>query len=140
MLEVGRLITRELVEVVMLKMLPAVPVETLLMLLTEPKPKEEVAIDIKFLLASVKTRELVERVAMLTLPKGVTERMVAPLEEATTKGLFVPLPWNVTVLVGVVVPTSKMLEMVAVPVMAKVEEALNHWKLAEPAVVDAPVK
>lgn len=43
MLEIGRLMTKALVEVVMLKMLPAVPVETLLMLLTEPRPKDEVA-------------------------------------------------------------------------------------------------
>ena len=38
----GRLMTRELLEVEMLKMLPAVPVETLLMSLTPPKPKVEV--------------------------------------------------------------------------------------------------
>ena len=43
MLAVGMFITSALVEVVMLKMLPAVPVETLLILLTEPKPRVEVA-------------------------------------------------------------------------------------------------
>ena len=85
LLAVGRLMTKELVEVVMLKMLPAVPVETLLMLLTVPKPKEEVAIDIKFLLASVKTRELVLKVAMLTLPRGETWKKEEPEVEATAK-------------------------------------------------------
>ena len=41
--ELGQLMTKALVEVDMLKILPAVPVETLLRSLTEPRPKVEVA-------------------------------------------------------------------------------------------------
>ena len=81
MLALGRLMTRELVEVVMLKLLPAVPVETLLMLLTEPKPKEEVAMEERFLLASAKTKLLAVKVGMLMLPRAVTERIALPVEE-----------------------------------------------------------
>ena len=79
MLAIGRFITSELVLVVMLKMLPAVPVETLLMLLTEPKPKEEVAMEERFLLESAKTKEEAVRVEMLRLPRLSMLTKLAPL-------------------------------------------------------------
>src|SRR6185295_6784483 len=85
MLALGRLMTRELVEVVMLKLLPAVPVETLLMLLAEPKPKAEVAMEERFLLASAKTKLLAVRVEILTLPRVETEKKEAPEVEAMVK-------------------------------------------------------
>ena len=78
---VGRLMTKALVLVVMLKMLPAVPVETLLiMLLTIKLELEE-----RLLLASVVTKELAVKVATLTLPTAVTWKKEAPLVEATAK-------------------------------------------------------
>ena len=80
MLAMGRLMTRALVEVVMLKMLPALPVETLLMMLLMLRLEEA-----RFLLASVITRELAVRVAMLTLPKAETWKKEAPVVEATVK-------------------------------------------------------
>jgi len=107
MLAVGMLITRLLVEVVMLKILPAVPVETLLMLLTEPKPKEEVAMEERFLLASAKTSELAVKVEMLMLPRAETWNNVEPVEEETVnKGNvgFVVVPLIAKTAKGVVVP------------------------------------
>jgi hypothetical protein len=131
MVEMGKLMTKLLVEVVMLKMLPAVPVETLLMLLTVPKPKEEVAIDIKFLLASVKTRELVERVAMLTLPRGVIWKKLEPDVEATAK---MGKTWEE------VEATTYREAPAGVEVLIKRDLAvLSQRKEAEPAVVEAPV-
>ena len=85
MLALGRLMTRELEVVEMLKLLPAVPVETLEISLTEPKPKEEVAMEERFLLASAKTKEEAVRVEMLTLPNAVTWKKLAPVVEETCK-------------------------------------------------------
>ena len=79
------------------------------------------------------------RLAMVVVPVAWTVNILTPVEEAITKGLIAPVPWIVTVFCGVVVPTLRILEIVAVPVMAKVEEALNHKKLAEPAVEEAAV-
>ena len=80
-LALGRFMTKALMVVVMLKLLPVVPVETLaIMLLTI----RELLAD-KFLLASVVTRELAERVAILTLPRAVTWKKLAPDVEATAK-------------------------------------------------------
>ena len=75
---VGILITRALVEVVMLKMLPKVPVETFWMMLLTV-----IAVLLwRFLEASVVTRELAVKVAMLMLPKAVTLNMEELVEEA----------------------------------------------------------
>ena len=79
------------------------------------------------------------KLAMVVVPVGWMVNILTPVEEATKKGLIAPVPWIVTVFCGVVVPTLRILEMVAVPVIAKVEEALNHKKLAEEAVLDAAV-
>src|SRR5207249_590365 len=101
MVEKGRLMTRELVVVEMLKMLPAVPVLTfwitLLMLMLE---------EAKFLEASVTTKELAVKVAMLTLFKLVICK-ATPEVEATAKmgrlGLE-EVPWTARVAMGEVVP------------------------------------
>jgi hypothetical protein len=77
----GRLMTSALVVVVMLKLLPTVPVETLLMMLLTVM----LVLDCKFLLASVVTKELAVRVGKLKVPWGVMLKIVAPLEEATRK-------------------------------------------------------
>jgi hypothetical protein len=78
--EVGRFMVRELVVVEMLKMLPAVPVETVAMMLARGKEATE-----RFLLASVTTREEAVRVAMFMLPRGVMAKKEDPLVEATVK-------------------------------------------------------
>ena len=80
MLALGRLMTKALVEVVMLKMLPAVPVETLAIILFKTMAEEA-----RFLLTSVTTREETLKVARLRLPAAVTESKTAWLEEATWK-------------------------------------------------------
>ena len=72
--------TREFVDVEMLKMFPAVPVETLLIMLLTVMADEA-----KFLLASVTTKEEAVRVAMLRLPKAETWKKEVPEEEATVK-------------------------------------------------------
>ena len=59
----GKLITSEFVEVEMLKMLPAVPVETLEITLLRGKEAT-----LRFLFASVTTREEAVRVARFKLP------------------------------------------------------------------------
>jgi len=59
----GKLIVRLFVVVLMLKMLPVVPVETLLIMLLTTIPEEA-----KFLLASVVTKLLAVKVAKLALP------------------------------------------------------------------------
>ena len=83
----GRLSVRLLVVVLRLKMLPAVPVETVAMMLLSGKAETE-----RFLLASVTTREEAVKVAMLTLPLAVTWKSEEPEEELTLKGLSVPEP------------------------------------------------
>ena len=82
----GMLITRELVLVVMLKMLPAVPVETFWMMLATVMLEEE-----RFFEASVTTRELADKVAMLMLPRAVTVSIPVPVEDAKDKRLTVEL-------------------------------------------------
>ena len=77
----GRLRVRELLEVEMLKMLPAVPVETLPIILLTTIPELEE----RFLEASVTTREEAVRVETFTFPKGVTWKKEAPDVEATAK-------------------------------------------------------
>ena len=89
MLAVGKLMVKLLVVVEMLKILPAVPVETLAMMLLMFKLEEA-----KFLLPSVMTKLLGVKVAMLTLPKAVTWKMEVELLEATLKGFRVPVPWT----------------------------------------------
>ena len=79
----GMLIMSELVEVEILKMLPAVPVETFWMMLLTVMLEED-----RFLEASVTTKEEAERVAMLRLPKAVTLRMLAPVEVVRLKRLM----------------------------------------------------
>ena len=81
---IGKLIIRELVEVLMLKILPAVPVETL-----EIKLLIFIFDEAKFLLASVTTRLLAVKVAMLTLPMEEICKKLEPEEEATTNRLEV---------------------------------------------------
>ena len=78
MLAVGMFITSALVEVVMLKMLPAVPVETFWMILSTVMA----VLLWRFLLASVVTKLLAVNVAMLMLPKAVTLNMEELVEEA----------------------------------------------------------
>ncbi len=99
----GRLITRALVLVVMLKMLPKVPVATLeIMLLTTM-----LVLDCRFLEASVVTRELAVRVAMLILLPLVICKARMPVEEAIL---------NKSRLGRVVVPcTTKVARLVVVP-------------------------
>ena len=63
-LAVGMLMTKALVVVVMLKMLPAVPVLTLLMMLATVM----LVLDCKFLEASVVTKVLPVKVARLKVP------------------------------------------------------------------------
>ena len=72
-------------------------------------------------------------------PKRLTVNNEEPEEEAMVKGLALAAAWTVRVEVLVVVPTAKRLETVAEPVMAKVEPPLFQRKLAEEAVLDAPV-
>ena len=69
----GRFMVREFVVVLMLKMLPVVPVETLLIMLLTTIPEED-----KFLLASVVTKLLAVKVAKLALP--TTERGATGVE------------------------------------------------------------
>ena len=80
MLALGRLMTRELVLVVMLKLVPAVPVETLAIKLVGITFK-----DLMLLEASVITTWEAEVEAMTTLPEGVTWKKEAPEVEATAK-------------------------------------------------------
>ena len=170
MFPLGRLMTKALVEVVMLKLLPSVPVETLaIMLLTIRLELEE-----RFLLASVVTRELAVKVAILRLPEGVTDRMIEPEEEATTKMVLAVLVGATTLKAAAAVvvlipmlPLAKTVKIVAldeeatvkigrdwavalpwtvkeavgvVELIASCWAVLSHRKLALPAVVLAPVK
>ena len=99
---VGRFSTKALVEVVMLKILPAVPVETLaIMLLTG------IAEELRFLEASVTTREEAVKVAILMLLALVTCRARMPVEEATlnkSRPGWVEVPCTIKVAEAVVVP------------------------------------
>ena len=79
--------TKALVVVVMLKLLPAVPVETLEMILLTIR----LLLEDKFLLTSVTTREEAVSVGKLKLPWGVTVKMVAPEEEAMRKMVWAVL-------------------------------------------------
>ena len=127
MVAMGRLMTRELVEVVMLKILPAVPVETLEIMLLMTK----VELEDRFLLASVVTRELAVKVAMLTLPRAVTWKKLAPVVEATVKMGRV---WAEVEAAMVKVPPVGVEEL-----MIKLLAALSQRKEAEPDVVEAAV-
>jgi hypothetical protein len=226
MLALGRLMTKELVEVVMLKLLPRVPVETLeitpadkeiwvevpiktfcppVMERPEPTVKSPSVVvpnpplltantplqpRVKVLLAMepvtlvslvTKPTKVVPRVEELvpplaigkmpvisveppprltgplaklplterTIPVAKEEMLVEPLpktwkrvkpeEEAMVKGVTLAPAWTVRVEVLVVVPTAKILEIVAEPVIPRLELVLFQRKLADEAVLLAPV-
>jgi len=119
MLAVGKLMVKLLVVVEMLKILPAVPVETLAMMLLMFKLEEA-----KFLLPSVMTKLLGVKVAMLTLPKAVTWNMEVELLEATLKGFRVPVPLTLKLTVEEVALTPATVPLSnKTPVVRPVEEA-----------------
>ena len=139
MLAMGRLITKELVVVLMLKILPEVPVETLeIILLTTRLLLEE-----RFLLASVTTREFAVRVAKLKLPKESTKSRVVPEEEDMEKGLIESEEVTVNLLLGVVVP---MPTLPAALILNFSEPAVEKPKSSAPVknmpllLLPAPVK
>ena len=104
MVEMGRFRTRELVEVVMLKILPAVPVETLVMRLLINR----LVVD-RFLLASVTTKEEAVKVAMLTLPVPMLKPLAVEkvkLEEVARGE--VPLPNRMSLAVTAVLPVPPL--------------------------------
>src|SRR6185295_2677462 len=127
MVAMGRLMTRELVEVVMLKILPAVPVETLEIMLLMTK----VELEDRCLLASVVTRELTVKVARWTLPRAVTWKKLAPVVEGPVKMGRV---WAEVEAAMVKVPPVGVEEL-----MIKLLAALSQRKEAEPDVVEAAV-
>ena len=98
----GRLMTREFVDVEMLKMLPAVPVETVVIMLLMVRLEEA-----RFLLASVTTKEEAVRVAMLTLPKLSMFTKLVPLEFWKEAIAAVWVEVALTTKVGVVEATKK---------------------------------
>jgi hypothetical protein len=132
------------------KALLAIEPVTLLSLTTKPtrvEPKVEEPVPPK---DTLKTDWLLSSPLMLvTTPVVKLERVVeplwltvsklAPVEETIWKGLTAAVPWIVKVAVLVVVPTAKTLETVVEPVIPKVEPELFQTKLAEEAVVEAPV-
>ena len=106
LLAVGRLRTTALVEVVRLKMFPAVPVETLLI----RSFTMMVVLDWRFLEASVVTSRLAVKVARLKLPIAETLTKAVPEEDAKTNKFLVLVAIFCTnkVAVGDVVPTATL--------------------------------
>jgi hypothetical protein len=121
----GRLITKALVEVVMLKALPVVPVETLAMMLVGTTFK-----DLMLLAASVIKTWEAEVEAMMTLPEGVIWKKLLPEVEAAKKTGRV---WEEEEAVRAKVAAG--VELLRV----KVCWVLCQRKLAEPEVVEAAV-
>lgn len=102
---VGMFITRALVVVEMLKMLPEVEVETLLIMLATVM----LVLDWRFLEASVVTKEEAVRVAMLMLLLLVICRAKIPVEDATrnkSKAGRVDVPCTIKLETSVVVPMA----------------------------------
>jgi len=91
----------------------------------------KVELEDRFLLASVVTRELAVKVAMLTLPRAVTWKKLAPVVEATVKMGRV---WAEVEAAMVKVPPVGVEEL-----MIKLLAALSQRKEAEPDVVEAAV-
>ena len=110
---------------------PKVPVTSLEPKAMAPLNRAPEAVDLTGR-ATLKEERVVE-------PLPATVKREEPVEEATVKGLTLAPAWTVKVEVLVVVPTAKRLEIVEEPVMAKVEPLLFQRKLAEEAVVEAPV-
>lgn len=129
----GRLITKELVEVEMLKTLPPVVVDTVAMTLAKGKEAT-----LRFLLASVTTREDAVRVAMLMLPRLEMLKTVEPEEEATLKIVVLVLVAAATTkaAAGVVVLMPMLLLARTVKIVALEDEATlkigKDWAVVEP--------